>query len=192
MKEGSAPTQPFWITNMVAVEALPEVFDILQARDDVGTIFENAPVELRGGWPDQQPVSNALSTLPDNLICVNVQPAWTAGFHGEGRLVADFDTGADGNHPALASRWRGAQPGVPWWAAWKDPYGSTTFPYDHGIHGTHTLGIMVGQKPDGTPIGVAPGAQWIAAGILIGNSVQADHRLLSVGHRSGRRSRDDQ
>ncbi len=165
--------QSFWITNMIAVDALPEVFDILQARDDVGTIFENSDLQLREGWSDAEEAGKAPQSLPDNLVCVNVLPAWTAGFHGEGRLVADFDTGADGNHPAFASRWRGAQQGVPWWEAWKDPYTGTTFPYDHAVHGTHTLGIMVGEKPDGTPIGVAPGAQWIAAGILIGYNVQS-------------------
>jgi subtilisin family serine protease len=164
--------QTFWITNMVAVEALPDVFDAIQARYDVGTIFENAEVNIREGWQEPPPLQKSVTTLPDNLVCVNVEPAWSAGFHGEGRLVADFDTGADGNHPAFAARWRGAQPGVPWWEAWRDPYNDTTFPWDHQIHGTHTLGIMVGQKPDGTPIGVAPGAQWIAAGILIGWNVQ--------------------
>ncbi|MDM7917075.1 MAG: S8 family serine peptidase, partial [Candidatus Eisenbacteria bacterium] len=150
-------------------------------------IYENAPIELRLGWPDDGPngagsvdgtraLGNGMDgdnpILPDNLVCVNVQPAWDQDLKGQGRLVADFDTGADGNHPAFASRWRGAQPGVDWSWAWKDPYTNTQFPYDHAIHGTHTLGIMVGEKPDGTPIGVAPGAEWIAAGILIDYNVQ--------------------
>lgn len=165
--------ESFWITNMIAVEAQPVVFERLAARDDVGTIFENAEVQLRLGTldPGGEPPAG-LRTLPDALVCVNVENAWTMGFNGQGRLVCDFDTGADGNHPALASLWRGTQPGVDWSAAWHDPYTNTTFPYDSGSHGTHTLGIMVATKPDGTPIGVAPGAQWIAAGILIGWNVQ--------------------
>ena len=173
-RQGSVRSyESFWITNMVAVEAQPSVFDRLVQRNDVGTIYENAQIQIREGWSDERAeVPGGLRTLPDNLVCVNVQPAWDAGFHGEGRIVASFDTGADGNHPALAERWRGAQPGVEWWEAWKDPYQDTTFPWDSRTHGTHVLGIMVGVKPDSTPIGVAPGAQWIAAGVLIGYNVQ--------------------
>lgn len=166
--------ESFWVTNMVAVDALPEVFRVLEARADVGTIYVDRPLELREGWDDPRSEKDGdPRTLPDNLFCVNVGPAWDRGYHGEGRLVALFDSGADGNHPAFAARWRGAQPGVPWWAAWKDPYYGTTFPHDSGTHGTHVLGIMTGVKPDGTPIGVAPGAQWIAAGVLIGWNTSA-------------------
>jgi subtilisin family serine protease len=165
--------QPFWVTNMIAVEAGADAFDRLLARSDVGTIFENAEVQIRSTTPEEGlPPANPLLTLPDNLICINVEPAWNIGLKGQGRLVADFDTGADGTHPALAPRWRGSQPGVNWWEAWKDPYNQSEFPYDSGIHGTHTLGIMIGEKPDHTPFGVAPGAQWIAAGVLINWNVQ--------------------
>lgn len=164
--------QPFWVTNMIAVEARREVFDRLLARADVGTIFENAPLQIRSAWEDGSPPIDGDRTLPDNLTCVNVAPAWTMGLKGQGRIVCEFDTGADGTHEALAPRWRGAQAGVEWWEAWKDPYTGSQFPFDNGIHGTHVLGIMVGEKPDHTPVGVAPGAQWIAAGVLIGFNVQ--------------------
>jgi bacillopeptidase F len=165
--------ESFWVTNMIAVEAQPLVFERLAARDDVGMIYENEEIHLRLGVPDpgNEPTGGP-RTLPDALICVNVESAWTLGFKGQGRLVCDFDTGADGNHPALAGLWRGNQQGVDWSAAWHDPYTNTTFPYDSGSHGTHTLGIMVATKPDGTAIGVAPSAQWIAAGILISWNVQ--------------------
>ncbi len=164
--------ESFWITNMVAVDAVPEVFRALEGRSDVGTIFVDKPLELRQGWDDpRQGGRGGERSLSDNLVCVDVQPAWDRGFHGEGRLVGLFDTGADGNHEAFASRWRGAQPGIPWWYAWKDPYTQSTFPWDSGTHGTHVLGIMTGVMPDGTPLGVAPGAQWMAAGVIIGFNV---------------------
>ncbi len=73
-----------------------------------------------------------------------------------------------------------------WWEAWKDPYTDPTFPYDSGIHGTHVTGIMIGEKPDHTPIGVAPGAQWIAAGVLIGYNVQTIIECYQWADRSGR------
>ncbi len=172
--------QTFWVTNMIAVEAVPSVFDRLVARPDVGVVYANSEVTLREGW-EEPPVRTegdgegeveGLRVLPDNLICVNVQPAWDLGYDGTGTLVATFDSGADGNHPAFASRWRGAQPGVEWWEAWKDPYTNSQFPFDSGTHGTHVLGILTADPPVGNPIGVAPGALWISAGILIQWNVQ--------------------
>ena len=83
-------------------------------------------------------------------------------------LVATLDTGVDGNHPALASRWRGvADPryaGHPEWAFF-DPVTGQTFPFDSGSHGTHTMGTVCGGAP-GDEVGVAPGAQWIHAGVI--------------------------
>jgi len=159
--------QSFWITNVIAVEASPQVFEQLADRADVGTIFVNQPIELRPGWADT-PVEPAkgLRSLPDNLVCVNVAPVWAESLRGQGRLVCSFDTGADGDHEAFAARWRGLRSGVDWSWAWRDPGGSSQFPFDTGYHGTHVLGIMVGEKPDSTPIGVAPAAEWIAARIL--------------------------
>jgi len=165
--------QAFWITNMIAVQGLPGVFPQLAARADVGTIYVNAPVQPRTAWAEGRPAPpNAMLTLPDNLVCVNLQPAWNLGFKGQGRLVATFDSGADGNHPAFASRWRGARPGRHWWEGWRDLNGTSTFPFDPVGHGTHVLGILCGQKPDGTPIGVAPGADWICASVLMGYDEQ--------------------
>ena len=85
---------------------------------------------------------------------------WDLGITGEGALVATLDTGVDGNHPALASRWRGLNPlyaANPEWA-WFDPVTNTTFPQSFGSsHGTHTMGSVCGGMP-GDQVGVAPGA----------------------------------
>ncbi len=163
---------PFWIANLIAVEAQPAVFSELALRADVGLIYPDGHAGLRdddleGIGPAPHPL--AVDTLDAGLVAIDVVPAWNQGFTGIGRLVCDFDTGADGHHEALADRWRGAQPGVPWWAAWKDPFGNTQFPYDSAKHGTHTLGIMTAHPPGQDPLGVAYEAQWIAAGVLIGN-----------------------
>lgn len=166
----------FWVTNMISVEAVPRVFDRLVARSDVGAIYADAVMNLREGWDEPEVRAEGdeggLRSIPNNLVCVNVEPAWNAGYDGTGTLVATFDSGADGNHPAFASRWRGAQPGVEWWEAWKDPYSGSEFPFDSGTHGTHVLGILTADPPVGDPIGVAPGALWISAGILIQWNVQ--------------------
>ena len=162
----------FWVTNMVVVEALPEVFHRLADRADVGTIFMNSELQLRADPGETIRTARVGVREPlDGHVCVNVQSAWDRNYRGQGRLVAVFDTGADGNHPAFAERWRGAQDGVEWWEAWKDPYDETTFPWDSHTHGTHALGIAVGDVPGGDPIGIAYQAEWIAAGCLIGYNV---------------------
>src|SRR3989304_5682066 len=61
-------------------------------------------------------------------------------------------------HPDLASRYRGNHA-----ISWFDPYGEHPEPFDSDGHGTHTTGTAVGGSAGGTSIGVAPGAQWIAA-----------------------------
>jgi len=163
----------YWITNMIEVTARPEVFTALALRPEVGLMLAEQPVELRAFGP--QPAGGAVPrarSLPDGLLAINAPSAWDRGYTGEGRLVCSFDTGADGAHPAYAERWRGAEPGVPWYHCWRDPYTGSQFPYDAETHGTHVLGIMTAAPPGEDPLGVAYGSRWIAAGTLIGWNVQ--------------------
>jgi hypothetical protein len=87
---------------------------------------------------------------------------WDLGFTGEGIVVAGVDTGVSRSHPALAAQYRGRTSGHDY--SWFDAArtGDTTPQDDHG-HGTHTMGTMVGTDNGWQNIGVAPGAQWIAA-----------------------------
>ncbi len=85
------------------------------------------------------------------------------GINGAGIVVASIDSGVDWQHPALQSRYRGytgagklPQHLGNWFDATSQ---GATYPVDSNGHGTHTMGTMVG----GNGIGVAPGAQWIAA-----------------------------
>ena len=160
--------RPYWVANMISVTARPEAFDRLEARADVGDIYRNEELSLREAWDDEDlggrsDAQDGIRTLPNNLICVGVEHAWDLGYRGQGRLVGHFDSGADGTHPAYGGRWRGFLPGVNWWEAWRDPYNGTQFPVDTRDHGTHVLGIIVGEKPGGEAIGVAPEAYWMAA-----------------------------
>ena len=77
-------------------------------------------------------------------------------------MVANLDTGVDGYHPALSSRWRGTH--EPWQECWRDALGGgSTFPVDYGEHGTHVMGTMCGLGTGtGDTIGVAWEAEWIA------------------------------
>lgn len=80
---------------------------------------------------------------------------------GEGIVVANIDSGVDWQHPALQSRYRGfaGGPVADHLHNWVDATDEgAIYPSDPYGHGTHTMGIMVGQNG----VGVAPGARWMA------------------------------
>ena len=85
-----------------------------------------------------------------------------------GVTVATIDTGVEYTHEALVEHYRGNNHDgsfnhdYNWW----DPTGICgDTPCDNAGHGTHTMGTIVGGDLDGPlpDIGVAPGAEWIAA-----------------------------
>lgn len=80
--------------------------------------------------------------------------------------VAVLDTGVYGEHPALANRLQDF--------VIIDPLGrriSTNRSFDAGQHGTHVCGTVAGGKTDtGVSIGVAPEANLLVAGVLIGDA----------------------
>ena len=167
--QGATRITPFWISNVIRVDARPDVIHELANRSDVLHIYLNYPIELvtpvRIGPVEQ--LDNR-GGVEQGITAIRATEAWAMGYTGEGVLVATLDTGVDGNHEALASRWAGLRPeyaGHPEWA-FLDPYTyNHNFPFDSGSHGTHTMGTVCGGSP-GLGIGVAPDAHWItSAGI---------------------------
>ena len=169
---------PLWISNCLRVEGTPAAIETLAAREDVSIVYFNYGIELIE--PARDEVANVEPTEVDGketrgtraptagLVAIRAPEVWALGFTGTDILVATLDTGVDGNHEALASRWRGVADARyalnPEWA-WFDPVTSTTFPTAFASHGTHTMGSVCGGAP-GQDIGVAPGAQWIHAAVI--------------------------
>ncbi|MCK4224106.1 MAG: S8 family serine peptidase [candidate division Zixibacteria bacterium] len=152
----------FWITNAIQVTATKDAIKRIASFPDVEAIYENYPITL----VNPVSVERASGNIVERERClsaIGAREAWEMGYTGEGRLVCNFDTGVDGDHPVLFSNWRGNNGGLPS-ASWFDPYGSD-FPKDNKGHGTHTMGIMAGISEDDT-IGVAFGADWIAAAVI--------------------------
>ena len=159
----------YWISNLIVVQATPAEILRIADRSDVDLVELNFKVELiepedRNASPagDAQQKDTQGIGVTSGLRALNADRVWyELGFTGEGRLVGSMDTGVDGNHPALASRWRGLT--ASWQESWHDVVGSVSqFPVDYNDHGTHTTGTMAGAALDDT-IGVAWGADWIAA-----------------------------
>jgi subtilisin family serine protease len=167
-QNGVAGYKSYWIANLLVVSATPEVILAMADRADVAYIENNFTVELI------EPVTSPDLGLETGDRGIGVTPGLRAirapevwydlGITGEGVLLADLDTGVDGNHPALSSRWRGNH--EPWQECWLDVLGTgTSFPVDNNNHGTHVMGTMTGLAPDDS-IGVAPGAEWIACNAI--------------------------
>ncbi len=157
----------WWIGNIIRVDAVPAEIDAIAARGDVDRVYLNHPIEaihpVEGEPGAHVPVGGA----EPGLVAIRAPEVWAMGIDGTGVLVSTLDTGVDGSHPALASRWRGldaAYLGNPEWAFF-DPVTNWTFPQDSGSHGTHTMGSVCGGAP-GDQIGVAPGAEWIHAAVI--------------------------
>ena len=137
----------FWVFNGFSISASPIVLRQLAKNKDVLSITSN----------DIQIVPS-LGPAEPNIALVGAPALWNLGYYGQGIVVANLDTGVDGTHPDLSTRWRGGA------NSWFDPYGQhPTTPTDLTGHGTWTMGVMVGGDAGGTTVGVAPGAQWIAA-----------------------------
>jgi subtilisin family serine protease len=151
--------QSFWITNLIMVEANKNVIMDLAGSEEIELMDFDAILQL-DPYVNEGPAPENTEGSEIGLRVINADKLWKMGITGEGKLVMNIDTGVEGSHPALNSRWRGNF--VPANQAWFDPETNTTFPTDCDDHGTHTMGIMTGRAGTDT-IGVAPNAQWIAA-----------------------------
>jgi subtilisin family serine protease len=85
---------------------------------------------------------------------------------GENINVAVLDTGVHGKHPALDGRVRSF--------IVVDPLGNrikTDLSFDSDQHGTHVCGTIAGgETSDGVSIGLAPAANLLVGGVLVGNA----------------------
>jgi subtilisin family serine protease len=163
----ASDVKPLWVVNAVSVRAAPETLWQLAARPDVSFVRADRWMQ----WLDpnlDSPTSDLqlpTSSIQWGIGKIRADQAWAAfNITGTGVVVANLDTGVDWLHPALNGNYRGCTKGICQHAtSWFDatPTGAL-YPMDGHGHGTHTMGTLAGQGG----IGVAPGAQWIAARVL--------------------------
>jgi len=151
--QGARNVRQLKLVNSVAMEATAETINALLTDPNIIQIrpdrVSDAPLPMAGiGAPPEW-----------NISAIGVEPLWQRGYLGGSVVVAIMDTGVDVQHPELADNWRGGT------NSWFDPYGEHATPYDRSGHGTQVAGIIAGGDLNGTSIGVAPEAQWIAAKI---------------------------
>ncbi|MBK6765727.1 MAG: S8 family serine peptidase [bacterium] len=159
----------YWIENLFVVYASKDYLETLRDRGDIKAVTENFRAELIEPIlsEDRGPVRDHLdieTTTPGQDAIRATEVNRVLGITGNGVLVANCDTGVDGAHPALASRWRGLT--EPASECWRDALGGgTTFPSDGNGHGTHVMGTITGREFSGgdtNTVGSAPNARWIA------------------------------
>lgn len=153
--------EKFWISPAVAVELPLSAVAEIENLAGVKSVIDNAVLEYI------EPVENTPALLggaaSSHLEVLKVPALWRRGLTGAGRVVCSFDTGVQGDHPALASKWRGNHASSS--SSWFGPVAGTSTPIDRSGHGTHTMGIMVGSTPTDS-FGVAPSAEWISAAVV--------------------------
>lgn len=143
--------EQFWVVNGFHLLATPDVIRWLSKRPEVAAIADDAPVFLVDAGTET--TAGATDTPRWNIDKVSAPDCWTAGYDGQGVVIAQTDTGVDTAHPALAGRFTGY---------WHDSINGQSSPYDDHGHGTHAMGTTLGL--DG--IGVAPGATFVAVKVL--------------------------
>lgn len=172
----------FFIANVIYAKADPAIIENLAFYAEVDQIFKNKTHRLLDPVQKASVEPSALD-LEWNIERVKADQAWGLGVDGTGVVVANMDTGVEWDHPALKEKWRGYDPlsgETDPSASWFDPVYGDEMPSDYNGHGTHVMGTMVGQEPDGSnQIGVAPGAQWIAARILDAEGWGTDVSILA-------------
>ncbi|MBU0691341.1 S8 family serine peptidase [bacterium] len=158
----------YWITNCFVVSGTKSAILRIAEIDEIDYIennFRPVLIEPVDGRPINPSALDENHGVPTGIRAVGAARVWNElGITGAGRLVGNIDTGVDGNHPALAARWRGLE--EPAEECWLDVVGNSTFPYDDPMngHGTHTMGTICGNSTvSNDSIGVAPGARWIAS-----------------------------
>jgi len=149
-----AKVTPLWITNVIGMEATPEVIRDLVMRLDVARIDEDRIIQLEDTHPRDIPRINAKEW---GIIKIKADSVWLMlGYNGTGIVVGNMDTGVLTTHVTFGGRYRGGN------NSWLDAVNNQTTPYDDHGHGTHTMGTICGGSTADT-IGVARGATFVAA-----------------------------
>jgi subtilisin family serine protease len=166
LEEAGVEYESYWASSAIKVTGGTDLLETITAFDDVAAVVDAPRVE------PVEPVESAESDLAAasagwGVTDINAPTVWDQlGVTGEGVVVASIDSGVQYDHPALVAQYRGNNGDGTFTHDYNfyDVEGSCgAAPCDLSNHGTHTVGTMVGDDGAGNQIGVAPGAEWIAA-----------------------------
>lgn len=153
--QGAQNIQPLWINNRLACRVPGTLLAGLSRLPGILRIDPDPVCVLAA-----EPAAPAVAASRWNLDMIKAPELWAQGIAGQGVVVATMDTGADPYHSDIRGAWRGGG------NSWYDPHAQHSLPFDSNGHGTQVLGLILGGSNSGAPVGVAPGAQWIAVKIF--------------------------
>ena len=184
LNSAQAPYRSFFVVNAIHCRGGLRLARQLAQLEEVDNLQPNPKVAL--DMPAPPPETAALNFREGvewGIAAIGADQVWSLGYTGQGVVIGGQDTGVEWGHPALKETYRGwdgasadhnynwhdaihnidSLNGPPYLPA-ANPCGlSTPVPCDDHNHGTHTIGTMTGSTSDqGTSIGVAPDAKWIA------------------------------
>ncbi|MEV6263602.1 S8 family serine peptidase [Streptomyces sp. NPDC051784] len=185
LKDTDATYTAYWIANTVQVKGDAKLLKRITALPGVERVTTDRTYTLPElGETEDEPTVDDVEWGVDRIGASRAWKDFDAT--GKGIVVGSIDSGVQFDHPALVKRYRGANADGTFTHDynWYDPTVScgiiTSIPCDNVGHGTHTVGTMVGDGGPGNRVGVAPGAQWIAAkGCASSSCTQS--ALLSAG-----------
>ncbi len=175
------PFHAYSLVNVIATRGDSRLMEKLAALPEVKAIVPDPRTSLNFLEADLS-MGQGRQEVEWGINHIQANQVWELGFRGQGITVGGQDTGYDWDHPALKKQYRGNQNGkvghdYHWHDAIRelspvhnDPDDSednnpcgfdSKEPCDDGLHGTHTIGIAVGDDGQGNRIGVAPQARWI-------------------------------
>lgn len=159
-----------------SVEVTRKTLSVLAEQRNVVAILPNQKIKLiQPAEVDYTTLARqeAKDGLTWGLKQLDIPKLWEST-KGRNIHVAVLDTGVHGDHPILNSRVKEF--------VVIDPLGqriTTDQTFDSAQHGTHVCGTIAGRKSaDGVSIGVAPEANLLVAGVLVG---EATLRTLMEG-----------
>lgn len=160
-KDEVKSVSPFYIVNVMVLEAKPNVISQLATMEDVDWIdLANDEFLIHDPIIPSKKSTAAVNGVEPGLEAINAPEMWKLGYTGRGRLVYNYDTGVWASHPAFSSRFLGNYKSLSQsWYGLKNNYPDGRI----SDHGTHTLGTMAGlDTATNDTIGVAFGAYWMA------------------------------
>ena len=173
MDQEGAVVKEHWIVPAITVSVPVSRLAGLADIDGIKLVVENVDLVFESPVKTTLDVSTLTTSVSTQLEILGVPELWKRGLRGKGALVCSFDTGVDGAHPALRTRWRGyTGSSADSAASWYDPVTQSTYPKLipgslSPSHGTHVMGIIVGWDSAGSKMyGVAPDAKWISAAVI--------------------------
>lgn len=179
LHQQNTPHKALSIVNLIWTKGDQNLMQKLAKRKDVAKIIANPSTPFEQPTLVEENIERR-SAIEWGIINLRADQVWEMGHHGAGVVVAGQDTGYEWEHPALIEKYRGNKTGsvdhnYNWHDAIREinpmndtindpnlnPCGfDSSFPCDDNNHGTHTMGIAIGEDST-SQIGVAPEADWI-------------------------------